>query len=192
MSGAHDACCTVQCCAEIVAVPNLRYAGVQAHPYSHREWESGIGCRQSARRCLGIRGLKRALCREARGERIRSSAEDGDYAVASGLDDMSVRGFDCLTQRFIVARECGAHRGRILVPQRRAAFDIREQEGHGARGGQRRRARFCEHKGMSGRWRPTAQFCGVPLVFATAMPSYSDARPAYTACDLMTSVLAIK
>ena len=34
----------------------------------------------------------------------------------------------------VVARECGLHRVGMLLPQCCAVLDVREQEGHGARG----------------------------------------------------------
>ena len=89
MGGGHDPRRAIQRRAEIIAIPKFRHAGVQAHPYSQRDRRSGIRCRRLRTRDAGLRGLQGALCGKARGERIRSSAEDREHAIARGLDDAS-------------------------------------------------------------------------------------------------------
>ena len=64
-------------------------------------------------------------CGGRRGERREHSvARRLEYAPAADLDGAA--------QDLVVARQRGGHRVALALPESRAAFDVGEQEGHGA------------------------------------------------------------
>ena len=87
MGGRHDPRGAIQRCTEIIAVPNFSYAGMQTHAYLDRARRSSLARLRRRTPGVRVRHLQGALCGQARCERIRSVAEDRDYAIASGLDD---------------------------------------------------------------------------------------------------------
>ena len=83
---------------------------------------------------IDLARLQGALRGDARGERIRSNSKDRMHTIACALDDASAVGLDRFAQHASWRASAILHRVRILLPQRCAALDVREQEGDGARG----------------------------------------------------------
>jgi hypothetical protein len=73
--------------------------------------------------------LEHASDRQRRRQRVRGSRESAAYGIADGLEDLAVVRLDRFSKQRVVGGECGRHRLRVLLPQRRAAFDIRKKEG---------------------------------------------------------------
>jgi hypothetical protein len=120
MPNRHDARGPVNRRAEVVAVAFLRDAGVQ--PAAHPEREAAVG---------GNRAHP-PLQFERRGDRLGGIVERGVQPVAGHLHEVAaVRGDDRVTE-LVVARQRVGHPRGLGLPQSRAAFDVREEEGHGA------------------------------------------------------------
>ena len=145
MCGRHDPRRAAQRPPEVIAIPQFRHAGMQPHSHFQRDARPGIRWRQLSILGVGPRGLQGALYGDARCERIRGGAEDSQYTIAGGLDDASAGRLDRMPQQCIMARKRNLHRLWMLLPQGRAALDVREQEGYRARGQRRVRAGFRRH-----------------------------------------------
>ena len=117
----HDPSSAVQDRAEVVAAPFLGLAGVQTRsnpddcfvPRLIGEADLGSGDRGN---CVG-RG------RECRSERI-----------PGGREHVAVLKLDGPAHDLIVTGECRRHRPRVVLPQRRTALNIGEDERHGSAG----------------------------------------------------------
>jgi hypothetical protein len=106
---------------KIIAVSDFDRTGVQGH--AHAEL-----CR--FRPALGV---KRPLRVECRGERIGGGVERRTEGVAASLEHMAVVGRDALAHERVVSQR-HLHRCLLRLPKASAAFDVREQERHCARG----------------------------------------------------------
>jgi hypothetical protein len=123
MRGGHQARGPIDRRAEEVILALLRLAGMHGHPDAER-----------ARRRPGLGG-EGELGADTRLHRGCRGREHREGTVARGLDQPSAGVLDALAEDGIVARERGRHRGGLLLPQARAAGDVREQEREGTRGG---------------------------------------------------------
>jgi hypothetical protein len=79
----------------------------------------------------GFRG-NRLLRRNRGGKRVGSGGEGGLHGVADDLEAIPVMGGDRRVEQLEMAVDGEAHRRLVLLPERRAAFNIREEEGDGA------------------------------------------------------------
>ena len=111
---------TVHRRAVVVAVAQLRLAGVQAHPHPQRR-RSAPTLRRAAR---AARRPRRRPRRDARRER-------GVDAVAGRLDDVAAVRARSPSRRIASWRaSAAAHRVGVLLPQARRALEVGEQERH--------------------------------------------------------------
>ncbi len=67
-------------------------------------------------------------------QRVAGGVECGGKRVADDLENIAVMCFNHLMQDLIMARQKNRHGVWILLRQFRAAFDVGEEEGDGARG----------------------------------------------------------
>ena len=74
----------------------------------------------------------RLLCRNGGGKRVGSGGKGGLHGVADDLEAMPVMGGDRRVEQLEMAVYREAHRRLVLLPERRASFDVREEEGDGA------------------------------------------------------------
>lgn len=134
MAGADDARHRVHREAEVVATPELGGPGVQPHADAHGRPARPPGLRQRLlRRCCGLD--RRGGVGEDHEACVTLVAEHGAVALACRVRDHgAVRGDDRGVRR------------RVADEQPGARFDIREEEGHGARG-QRHRQRIVTRTG---------------------------------------------
>ena len=76
----------------------------------------------------------RLLRRNRGGKRVGSSGEGGLHGVADDLEAIPAMGSDRRVEQLEMAVYREAHRRLVLLPERRASLDIREEEGDGAGG----------------------------------------------------------
>ena len=107
--------------ADVVAVPRRELAGVHSHP--------NLDVRP-----VGPRLRSQSPLRGDRGcDRVGRRLEDGMERIADHLEDVPAVAFDRGAHELVMARERDAHRVWVVLPQTGAAFDVREQHGHGHR-----------------------------------------------------------
>ena len=106
--------------AEVVAVTFFGHSSVERHAHPQR---AGRAPRLGVQRGLhGQHGL----------ERIAGADEDRVNAITNRLEDDPAVGSDPDCQDTVMTRKRSGHRLRVLLPELRAAFDIRETEGERA------------------------------------------------------------
>ena len=113
---AHEPRSTIHRRAVIVAITQLRFTRMQAHPHPQRT------------RDLPHLGTQRELRHHRSIDPITSSRERGMDAVTRRLHDMPAMRGDRLAQNRIMTRQRGSHRVRVLLPQTRRTTQVREQK----------------------------------------------------------------
>jgi hypothetical protein len=115
----HEARAPVQRRIHVLAVGAQRpVARVEAHPGLERRVAPRFGEQAE----LGI---------EARMERTRRARKRRGHAITHLREHDAVLGRDCVAQDLVVAGERVAHRVRVLLPEARRTFEVREQERDG-------------------------------------------------------------
>jgi hypothetical protein len=126
MAGRHEARRAVEGRAEVVAVARLGLAQVDVHP--HAQVAEAL-----AERAPILRRQRPLRVRRRHQGRV-GVLERGVEGVAHRLEHQAAAFLDRRAQQRVVPRQGGGHGRAALLPARRRALDVREQEGQGAAG----------------------------------------------------------
>jgi hypothetical protein len=109
----------VEGCGQVVAVGIwFRFPGMQRHAHLYRSRRIGPGFRQ-----------ERALGGDRGSQRVFSGGKGSLGAIADGLVQHPMMGFDEALEDGQVSVHSHPHRGAVMLPHERRAFDVGEQKG---------------------------------------------------------------
>src|SRR5437899_2814918 len=114
--------------AVVVAFAELSGAGVQGHPYLQEH----LPFRRRGR-SGGLESLQALLSGERGVESVSRLGEGGTESVSHRLEDVASVGLDGGPEAAIVAGQGSLHGRGVLLPELRAAPNVREQERDGSR-----------------------------------------------------------